>query len=299
MIKFLSCATLLSIFLLLLPVNSHGWYGEPWSGMSRSDIELRGTDMVKKRWSPKNDIRNFGYDNTYHTYLKGTIYTGMAYSQNNPQETWTEFINLVNSTSGGTTGYGTDCSGFVSIAWKLPQRYNTTAFENDATQSGGYLSSLGDVGSGQNADLKVGDAFVKGGSHALLFKKRTSGGIITLEQTTWNACSREWSWSQLSQYRPIRRHNLSEEEEEDDSLDTTTGTVTTNGGNLNVRSGPGSSYPVVDTLANGTDVSIHCRVSGQSVSGKLATTDQWYRIGEEKFASAAYISASSSVAVCE
>ncbi|MGD9210250.1 MAG: SH3 domain-containing protein [Desulfobacteraceae bacterium] len=284
------------ISALILPVNSYAWYGESWGDISRSTIETLATKMMKNTWTPKNTISNWGYRSTSHTFSKGTTYTGMAYSQNNPQETWSEFSDLVKSTTGGSTGYGSDCSGFVSIAWKLPSRYTTSIFESDATKSGGYVTSLGAVGSGQNADLQIGDALNKSASHIILFKKRTSSGIISMEQTPWTARSREWSWSQLSQYRPIRRYNLTSEK---DTSNTIAGTVTTNGGNLNVRTGPDTSYTVVDSLANGSNVTIQCRTSGQSVNGKLGTSDQWYRIGTQKFSSAAYISASGSTQVCE
>lgn len=295
-VRLLLLGILLSTPVLVMPADSHAWSGESWSSISRSTIESRANTMMKKTWTPKNTIKNFGYGSTYHSFYKGTTYTGMAYSQNNPQETWSEFSNLVSSTGGGTTGYGTDCSGFASIAWKLPSRYSTSIFESDATSSGGYVYSLGSVGSGQNADLQLGDALNKGGSHIILFKKKTSSGVVSMEQTPWTARSREWSWSQLSKYRPIRRYNLASA---DDSSSTITGTVTTNGGNLNVRSGPSSSYAVVDSLANGAKVTILCRVSGQSISGKLGTTSQWYRIGSSKYVSAAYMSASGTVSVCD
>lgn len=284
---------LISISALVMPKSSHAWSGDSWASISRATMETIANGMMKNTWTPKNTIRNFGYGSTYHTFTKGTTYTGMAYSQNNPQETWSEFLNLVNNTNGGSTGYGTDCSGFASIAWKLPSRYTTVTFESDATRTGGYVTSLGGVGGGQNADLKLGDALNKASSHILLFKKRTASGVISMEQTPWTARSREWSWAQLSQYRPIRRNNIT-----NDPPGTITGTVVTNGGNLNVRSGPSTSYAVVDSLANGAQVTIQCRVSGQTITGNLGTTNQWYRIGTNKYVSAAYMSASSSVPVC-
>lgn len=293
----LICAIVLSLSAFLFPPKmGHAWSGDPWAPTSRENIETKATQMMKNSWTPKNTISNFGYQTTYHTFSKGTTYTGMAYSQNNPQENWSEFLNLVANTKGGRTYYGTDCSGFVSIAWKLPSRYATFIFEDDATTAGGYVSSLGAVGSGQNAGLKLGDALNKSGSHILLFKKRISSGVISMEQTPWTARSREWSWSQLSKYRPIRRNKLTDQDPPPNAI---TGTVTTNGGYLNVRSGPTTSYAVADSLANGSKVTIQCRESGQTISGKLGVTDQWYRIGTGKYASAAYTTASASVFVCE
>ena len=50
-----------------------------------------------------------------------------------------------------------------------------------------------------------------------------------------------------------------------------TGTVRTGADNLNVRSGAGTSYPVVEKLANGTKVTL------------LETSGTWYKIAEGQY----------------
>lgn len=271
---------------------AQAWSGTTWGSETRSTMQSLAETMMYKAWSPKNSIYNFGYGSTYHTFSRGTVYTGMAYSQNNPQENWSEFYNYVTNTGGGTTGYGNDCSGFVSIAWKLPSRYTTWTFESDATASGGYVTSLGSVGKGYNAALKLGDALVDGGSHIILFKKSVTGGMLSMEQTPWTARSREWSWSQLSAYRPIRRNSITEDSSSGGS-GSAIGTVNTNGTPLNVRAGPSTSYSVVDTVADGAKVTIYCQVNGQSVSGTYGTTTLWDRIGTGRYVSDAYINTGS------
>lgn len=42
--------------------------------------------MIDSTWTPKNTITNWEYGSTYHTFTKGVTYTGVAYSQHNPQE---------------------------------------------------------------------------------------------------------------------------------------------------------------------------------------------------------------------
>ncbi|QDH71103.1 M23 family metallopeptidase [Marilutibacter alkalisoli] len=69
---------------------------------------------------------------------------------------------------------------------------------------------------------------------------------------------------------------------------TATGTVKTNGANLNVRSGPSTSYSVVGSLANGTKVTIYCQKSGQSITGYYGTSSIWNRIGSGKWIPDAY-----------
>ncbi|ALN93189.1 M23 family metallopeptidase [Lysobacter gummosus] len=56
------------------------------------------------------------------------------------------------------------------------------------------------------------------------------------------------------------------------------GTVKTAGSPLNVRSGPGTSYSVVDSLANGTVVSIRCQKTGETVTGTFGTSNLWNNI---------------------
>ena len=66
------------------------------------------------------------------------------------------------------------------------------------------------------------------------------------------------------------------------------GTVGTSGSALNVRSGPGTSYSVVDSLANGAKVTIQCQTTGTSVTGTYGTSNIWNRIGSGRFIPDAY-----------
>ena len=66
------------------------------------------------------------------------------------------------------------------------------------------------------------------------------------------------------------------------------GTVDTNGTPLNVRSGPGTGYSVVGTLADGSGVTIQCQTDGTSVTGTFGTSKIWNRIGSGRFIPDAY-----------
>ncbi|PWR05581.1 hypothetical protein DKT68_26305 [Micromonospora acroterricola] len=68
------------------------------------------------------------------------------------------------------------------------------------------------------------------------------------------------------------------------------GTVNTESANLNVRSGPGSSYPVVGSVADGATVSVYCQAVGSTVTGPYGTTSIWNRIGTNRYVSDAYVS---------
>lgn len=69
-----------------------------------------------------------------------------------------------------------------------------------------------------------------------------------------------------------------------------TGIVRTDtGANVNVRSGPGTSYSIVGSVANGTTVTIQCQVRGETVTGKYGTSNLWNKIGAGKYISDTYV----------
>ncbi|MBT2481193.1 SH3 domain-containing protein [Streptomyces sp. ISL-94] len=61
------------------------------------------------------------------------------------------------------------------------------------------------------------------------------------------------------------------------------------GYSLNVRSGPGTSYSIVDVLPVGAIVSVRCQCPGTTVSGPYGTTNLWDCIGNGEFVSDAYV----------
>lgn len=67
------------------------------------------------------------------------------------------------------------------------------------------------------------------------------------------------------------------------------GTVSTPSSSLNVRSGPGTSYAVVGSLADGATVSIYCQAVGTTVTGTYGTSNIWNRIGTNRYVSDAYV----------
>lgn len=68
-----------------------------------------------------------------------------------------------------------------------------------------------------------------------------------------------------------------------------TGTVgTDSGAAVTVRSGPGTQYAAVGSVADGATVTISCQQVGQTVTGKYGTTNLWDKIGSG-FVSDAYV----------
>ncbi|MEV4467437.1 N-acetylmuramoyl-L-alanine amidase [Micromonospora echinofusca] len=67
------------------------------------------------------------------------------------------------------------------------------------------------------------------------------------------------------------------------------GTVNTEGVSLNVRSGPGTGYSVVGSVADGAVVSIYCQAVGTTVTGPYGTTNVWDRIGTNRYVSDAFV----------
>ncbi|MER5489789.1 SH3 domain-containing protein [Streptomyces sp. NPDC002454] len=58
---------------------------------------------------------------------------------------------------------------------------------------------------------------------------------------------------------------------------------------VNVRSGPGLSYPVVLQISGGSRVSIVCQKRGTTITGPLGTTNIWDKIGSGRYVSDAYV----------
>jgi murein DD-endopeptidase MepM/ murein hydrolase activator NlpD len=67
------------------------------------------------------------------------------------------------------------------------------------------------------------------------------------------------------------------------------GTVDTSGTPLTVRSGPGTGYASVGTVADGTRVTIACQTSGTTVTGTYGTSSIWDRIGSGRYIADAYV----------
>lgn len=73
------------------------------------------------------------------------------------------------------------------------------------------------------------------------------------------------------------------------NCNTVTGTVNTNGADLNVRSGPGTSYSIVGQVSDGQKVTIICQVRGETITGTYGTTSLWDKIGAGQYISDAYV----------
>ncbi|MGH3648757.1 MAG: peptidoglycan DD-metalloendopeptidase family protein [Micromonosporaceae bacterium] len=78
------------------------------------------------------------------------------------------------------------------------------------------------------------------------------------------------------------------------ALGFTQGIVDTNGGtSLNKRSGPGTGYAVVGSVADGATVSIACSRYGTSHTGRFGTTSLWNKLTDGTWVSDAYLATGS------
>jgi len=252
-------ALLIVATALLFPCAAPAWTGNTWAPISRATIKANAGQMIDSTWVPKNTFTNYQYSGSYRTYSKGTTYTGVAYSQNNPQENWSEFNSAVSNTSGGSVGYGNDCSGFVSICWRLPSREVTAWFESKLGGSAKWFS-LGDIGSAATAPLVMGDALNSSSvGHIVLFLNRETSGILTMEQTPTHAQRKVRSYSNLAEYRPIRRMEISDAP-----------TLTVDGLSRVVDAGNAVSFSV--TASGTTPFTYRWQFNGSPIAGATAST---------------------------
>ena len=69
----------------------------------------------------------------------------------------------------------------------------------------------------------------------------------------------------------------------------TTGKVNSHGIPLNKRTGPGTSYPAVGAVPDGSTVTIVCQTSGTTVTGNYGPTSLWDRLEDNTYVSDAWI----------
>lgn len=77
-----------------------------------------------------------------------------------------------------------------------------------------------------------------------------------------------------------------------------TGTVFSPAAPLNVRAAPTADSPQVGLAANHAQVRIACQTPGPSATGTQGTTNLWYRLAPDMWASAAYISTPTPIPAC-
>jgi flagellar protein FlgJ len=77
-----------------------------------------------------------------------------------------------------------------------------------------------------------------------------------------------------------------------------TGTVQTEGGPLNIRSGASSGASLAGQVADGAALSLSCAVSGGYVSGAVRSTSQWNRLTSGNYVSHAYVQTSAALPTC-
>ncbi|GIG76134.1 hypothetical protein Pfl04_45380 [Planosporangium flavigriseum] len=70
---------------------------------------------------------------------------------------------------------------------------------------------------------------------------------------------------------------------------TTVGTVDSGSTPLNIRSAATTSAPVVGSLRTGNQVTLVCQVAGQTISGRVRTTNLWDKTADGRYVSDAYI----------
>lgn len=67
------------------------------------------------------------------------------------------------------------------------------------------------------------------------------------------------------------------------------GIVSTGGGPLNARSGPATDQKIVDTVDNGAETTVICKVRGEHIDGHVRSSATWLGIGADRWISHAYL----------
>src|SRR5512139_1710987 len=146
------------------------------TAITRDMILASAKQMALTPWkSPVTVYRDQGaWPTRWGTFYAGQTYVGMAYTQDNPQESWATFkYNMDHAVGRPGVDQGTDCSGFVSLAWQIP-RQKTWTFLSE-----GYAYRLSSFSS-----LLPGDALLRTYDHiGLVYDRLDNGNFSMLEQT--------------------------------------------------------------------------------------------------------------------
>ncbi len=248
---------------VLLSGKTATWTGDPWGPMTRDQMVEIADEMIDSTWSPRRTIHNYRSPTRPRTtFEEGVTYRGVAYNMVYEADDWDGFLGKVENTSGGDTDYGNDCSAFISIAWRLPRRLNTVRFEDEVTGPAELAHSLGEIGDGASVPLIQGDVLNRSGNHNIMFDRYSSSGVVSMEQTPGprntalphQEMRRNWTWSSLSNYRPIRRNEIEGEDARPSFLEGDWARTTAS--SLNFREGPGTDYDAFDQLPYDTTVRI-------------------------------------------
>ncbi|MGE4354591.1 MAG: S-layer homology domain-containing protein [Oscillospiraceae bacterium] len=185
--KHLRQIILLCAFLALFSVSAYAY--SPEISQGQENIVKRARQLYEIKWTPLEDIYQWDYSGVFKA---GVTYSGVPYGQpvsNNGYIGWDisleDFLDAVSdSTSEFYTSYSwyneiapyysCDCSGFVSYAWQMSQRLNTTTLPN-------YAAKV----SWQNVNaMEVGDVLNKTAYHAVLVSAidlNTDGKVVGVE----------------------------------------------------------------------------------------------------------------------
>ncbi len=183
------------------------------TSQERLNIIYKAADMVSVEWIPVANLT--GWRNEM-TFVPTQVYYGIPYSQTVNQVDDIAFLSSMSNNdfydsytrfSIQMPKYGSDCSGFVSLAWGI-SRINTTSFYNNYT-------SIGDF-----SDLQTGDAIVSTQvGHIILvssnYETPPSGSsysepyLVCYEQSPYDADLTFHTYSQLSGkgYKAISKFN--------------------------------------------------------------------------------------------
>jgi uncharacterized protein YraI len=77
--------------------------------------------------------------------------------------------------------------------------------------------------------------------------------------------------------------------EAEQAVETTAAKTYAVAADVNVRSGPGTSYEKVGRVSAGSRVTLYCQKPGETVTGPTGTSKLWDRIGSGRYISDTYV----------
>lgn len=179
---------------------------QPLVPVKRSDMIELAKRMAEYRWvpSPRNLIASC-VSNYRAPWRVGEAVTGVAYDWGGMDDIDRFRKRLASGDAAGshkqegstTCTAGVDCSGLVSLAWRLPRKFSTSDLARVSTAMAVNVYT----------DLRPGDVLNKAGSHVVIFSSYNRDGSINVYEAVGQRSRvvlTTTRWSRLRGYVPLR-----------------------------------------------------------------------------------------------
>jgi len=188
---------------LALPCKTEA---QPLTPVKRAEMIDVARQMAEFKWVPSTRNLVAACVSNYRTpWRPGEAVTGVAYDWGGMDSLEVFRKRLASGEAAGShkaegstrCTAGVDCSGLVSLAWRLPRKFSTSDIQTVSTPLNVNIFT----------ELKPGDVLNKAGSHVVIFSSYNRDGSINVYEAAGQQSRvvlTRTRWSRLQGYVPLR-----------------------------------------------------------------------------------------------